>query len=74
MKRAKLEALLREKVRLKITNSRRGMFQLALCVNGVVIQSQGCVNKRHALNALLVRLRCMPRITIEVRSVKGGAS
>ena len=68
MKRARLESLLRDKIRLKITKGKRGSFLLALCVNGVVLQSEPAPNKRHAFNALVTRLRCMPVITIEIRS------
>jgi hypothetical protein len=73
MKRAKIESLLRRKIRLKITSQKRGPVALVMRVDGVVFKSTPFPNKKTALVALYARLRCASEIVLGVESVKGGA-
>lgn len=71
MKRASLEAVLRRKVRLKITARKRGgpfevCFPSHLTHDGQPFVKR-CPSKRTALVWLLTQLRCLEEITIEVR-------
>lgn len=69
MKRSALEAVLRRKVRLKISSKKRGRFGLNLTADGRLENFQPFPNKRQALVALFTRLRTMPEIVIEVRAL-----
>jgi len=68
MKRAKLEAVLRRKWRLKITNRKRGRFVVRF--NGST--SEVFPNKRQAMTWLYTTLRCLPVREISIEVVKGG--
>jgi len=70
MKRSQLEEVFRRKVRLKISRRRRGRFAINLTSDGL-FRFEIFPNKRTALAALLARMRTMPDIIIEVRSVAG---
>lgn len=71
MKRAQLEEVFRRKIRLKISTRKRGPFAINLSADGELQRFDPFPNKRTAMSALLARLRCMPEIVIEVRSLKG---
>ena len=76
MKRTTLEAVLRRKIRLKITTRKRGglfevCFPARLTHDGQPFVKR-CPSKRAALVYLLVQLRCLEEITIELRRAKAA--
>ena len=76
MKRATLEAVLRRKVRLKITSRKRGgefevCFPARMTHDGQPFVKR-CGSKREALVWLLVQLRCLEEIVIEVRRARAA--
>jgi hypothetical protein len=69
MKRSKLDAVLRRKVRLEITKRRRGHFEVvfppALTKIGEPT-SAPFPSRKAALTYLFVRLRCLPDLHIQL--------
>lgn len=69
MKRAKLEAVLRRKFRLRITTAKRGKFEVRVHPGDKVVYR--CSRKREALVWLYTQLRCLDEVVFEIR--KGAA-
>lgn len=70
MKKSKLDAVLRRKVRIKITRRKRGAFEVVFPHHLTYDKapfSKRCPSKRLALVYLFTVLRCLEPITIEVR-------
>lgn len=69
MKRAKLEAVLRRKIRLKITKRKRGVFMVVIPpeLNFGLTNYKSFSTKKEALIFLFIQLRCLSEIVIEVK-------
>ena len=71
MKPGRLKEILHQKIRIKVTRSRRGVFEVVIRRKGarVIHTTPG---KKAALTWLFTHLRCLDEIVIEVRKKTKG--